>query len=70
MSNRVSSKEVQTTLVKELSAESQLSEQDAEALLAEHFKAIAEVEKIYDDERSRQVMTLEMRLEERRAMAM
>lgn len=38
-------------------------------MVAEHLQAIASVEKIHDDEKSRQIMAVEMRLAERKALA-
>ena len=46
-----------------------MSEEDAQKLIAEHLEAIAAAEKIHDDEKSRQIMALEMRLVERKALA-
>ena len=69
VNNRITSKELQTKLVKELAADAELSEEDAQKLIAEHLEAIAAAEKIHDDEKSRQIMALEMRLVERKALA-
>ena len=69
MNSRLSSKEAQGSLINELIAEAKINEEEAGMIVAEHLEAIAAVEKIHDDEKSRQVMALEMRLEERKAMA-
>lgn len=50
-------------------AEANVDEEEAGMIIAGHLEAILTVEKINGDEKSRQVMALEMRLEERRALA-
>ena len=69
MNSRLSSKEAQGSLIKEMIAEAEINEEEAGMIISEHLDAIATVEKIHDDEKSRQVMALEMRLEERKALA-
>lgn len=68
VNNRISSKELQSKLVKQLAVEAELSEEEAQQLIAEHFQAIAAAEKVHDDEKVRQIMALEMRLVERKAL--
>lgn len=69
MNTRISSKEAQGSLIKEMVTESEINEEEAGMIISDHLAAIAAVEKIHDDEKSRQVMALEMRLEERKALA-
>ena len=69
MNSRLTSKEAQGSLIKEMITEAEINEEEAGMIVSEHLDAIAAVEKIHDDEKSRQVMALEMRLEERKAMA-
>ncbi len=69
MNSRLSSKEAQSSLIKEMITEAQINEEEAGTIISEHLDAVAAVEKIHDDEKSRQVMALEMRLEERKALA-
>ena len=69
VNSRLSSKEAQGSLIKEMIAEAEINEEEAGMIIFEHLDAIATVEKIHDDEKSRQVMALEMRLEERKALA-
>lgn len=69
VNSRLSSKEAQGSLIKEMVTEAEINEEEAGMIISEHLDAIAAVEKIHDDEKSRQVMALEMRLEERKALA-
>jgi riboflavin synthase alpha subunit len=69
VNSRLSSKEAQGSLMKEMITEARINEEEAGTIISEHLDAIATIEKIHDDEKSRQVMALEMRLEERKALA-
>ncbi|XP_028390926.1 uncharacterized protein LOC114515809 [Dendronephthya gigantea] len=69
INSRLSSKEAQGSLLKEMIQEAQINEAEAEVIVSEHLEAVAAVEKIHDDEKSRHNMALEMRREERKALA-
>ena len=50
--------------------DARFNEEQANALVREHFGNMAAIDKIMDEERSRRLVALEMRLAERRALAL
>ena len=62
-------KELQQDALEGVKKDGQLTEQQADWLMKEYLKNQAAVEKLYDDEISRQRMSLEEKLARRRALA-
>ncbi|XP_064601253.1 LOW QUALITY PROTEIN: uncharacterized protein LOC135467409 [Liolophura sinensis] len=66
---RMGLKELQQQLINETVSQGKLNEQQADWLIKEHQKVQAAIDKMYDDEISRQRMSLEEKLARRRALA-
>ncbi|EDO31293.1 predicted protein, partial [Nematostella vectensis] len=66
---RFTMKEAQSKLLQDLIKEAEFNEDQASALVKEHLGNMAAVDKAMDEEKSRRVVALEMRLAERRALA-
>ena len=62
-------KGLQQEYLEDVGKQGQLSEEQADWLMKEHFKNQTAVDKLYDDEISRQRMVLEEKLARRRALA-
>ncbi|XP_020627375.1 limbin-like [Orbicella faveolata] len=69
ISKRFALKESQNKLIQDLIKDSKLNEEQASAIMKNHLSNMAAIDKATDEERTRRVMALEMRLAERRALA-
>ncbi|XP_048585392.1 uncharacterized protein LOC116615488 [Nematostella vectensis] len=69
VNKRFTMKEAQSKLLQDLIKEAEFNEDQASALVKEHLGNMAAVDKAMDEEKSRRVVALEMRLAERRALA-
>lgn len=69
ISKRFALKESQNKLIQNLIKDARLNEEQADAIMKNHLANMAAIDKATDEERTRRVMALEMRLAERRALA-
>ena len=69
ISKRFALKESQSKLIQNLIKDARLNEEQADAIMKNHLANMAAIDKATDEERTRRVMALEMRLAERRALA-
>ena len=61
-------KELQNTLLDDIKQDGQLTAEQADWLMKQHLENQARLEKLYDEEISRQRMSLEEKLAKRRAL--
>eukprot|EP00058_Branchiostoma_floridae_P023396 XP_002608886.1 hypothetical protein BRAFLDRAFT_129933 [Branchiostoma floridae] len=69
LKKRVGLKELQHNLLKDLAEQAELSEEEAARIMREHKENQATINRLMDEEMSRQRMLLEEKLAQRRAMA-
>ncbi|XP_078587515.1 uncharacterized protein LOC144868783 isoform X1 [Branchiostoma floridae x Branchiostoma japonicum] len=69
LKKRVGLKELQHNLLKDLAEQAELSEEEAARIMREHKENQATINRLMDEEMSRQRMQLEEKLAQRRAMA-
>lgn len=70
MGKRFATKECQSKLLQDLIKEARFNEEQANDIVREHMSNMSAVERAMAEERSRRLVALEMRLAERRALAL